>query len=329
MTFHLRKIVLFYNILQFALIFWEIVSVAIIYFLWIFLHRDACPGRSGGAENAVHFDRQSGGGSHSRACEAPPAREGSHRSEDWETSHERQGRDTVLQPRRRSSPLTVAVVHGQAVVEPPLHGGSPVPTGSGESRDPRLPDARAGSVGSTAQLLVHRMSGRRSEVSILVTFLLAQKVWLWGTWLVELTAWCRTADSLFISHLSVSDVHILDAGATAAVSIAPIPLEMEGKPLLTQVVRQPGGDPTKVNPNVATFAWNASRMSDRTDLTPTNVTDFAADIVLTLTAGFHVRDDVTEIAVSHVIRNSKANAKYFTDAIVWCGLLRTLSTLTF
>ena len=37
----------------------------------------------------------------------------------------------------------------------------------------------------------------------------------------------------------------------------------------------PGGDPTKVDPNVASFAWNASRMSGRSDLAPTNDTDFA------------------------------------------------------
>ena len=37
----------------------------------------------------------------------------------------------------------------------------------------------------------------------------------------------------------------------------------------------PGGDTTKVDPNVATFARNASRMSDLTDMAPTKGTDFA------------------------------------------------------
>ena len=63
----------------------------------------------------------------------------------------------------------------------------------------------------------------------------------------------------------------------------------------------PGGDPTKVNPNVATFAWNASRMSDLTDLAPTNDNVFA----LTSTACFRDHDDVTQIALTHVIQNPK------------------------
>ena len=37
----------------------------------------------------------------------------------------------------------------------------------------------------------------------------------------------------------------------------------------------PGGDPTKVDPNVATFAWNASQMSDRANVPPTYGTGFA------------------------------------------------------
>ena len=37
----------------------------------------------------------------------------------------------------------------------------------------------------------------------------------------------------------------------------------------------PGGDPTKVDPNVATFARNAHRMSDRANVPPTYGTGFA------------------------------------------------------
>ena len=35
---------------------------------------------------------------------------------------------------------------------------------------------------------------------------------------------------------------------------------------------KPGGDPTKIHPNVATYAWNTSRKSDLTDLAPINGT---------------------------------------------------------
>ena len=220
MTFHLRKIVLFYNILQFALIFWEIVQwQSFIFSEFFYTEMPALGGQVGLRMLFISI---------ARVAEVPtvgPARP------------PRPGKAAIglrtgnfpWAPRARYCVATPAPLLPFDCCSGARTGGcgastawgSPVPTGSGESRDPRLPDARAGSVGSTAQLLVHRMSGRRSEVSILVTFLLAQKVWLWGTWLVELTAWCRTADSLFISHLSVSDVHILDAGATAAVSIAP------------------------------------------------------------------------------------------------------------
>ena len=41
------------------------------------------------------------------------------------------------------------------------------------------------------------------------------------------------------------------------------------------VENPPGGDPIKVGPNVATFAWNASQMSDLANMAPTNGTDFA------------------------------------------------------
>ena len=50
-------------------------------------------------------------------------------------------------------------------------------------------------------------------------------------------------------------------------------------PRIALVAPSPGGDPTEVDPNVATFAWNASRMSDLTDMAPINGID---DIVLTL-----------------------------------------------
>ena len=36
-----------------------------------------------------------------------------------------------------------------------------------------------------------------------------------------------------------------------------------------------GGDPTEVDPNVATFARNASQMSDRANVPPTYGTGFA------------------------------------------------------
>ena len=57
-----------------------------------------------------------------------------------------------------------------------------------------------------------------------------------------------------------------------------------------------GGDPIKIDPSVATFAWNASRMSEHADLAPIN-------IVLTITACFCVHDDVTESAVTQLIQN--------------------------
>ena len=45
--------------------------------------------------------------------------------------------------------------------------------------------------------------------------------------------------------------------------------------LLLTLIRVPGGDPTKVDPNhVATFAWNASRMSDPANVPPTYGTGF-------------------------------------------------------
>ena len=40
-------------------------------------------------------------------------------------------------------------------------------------------------------------------------------------------------------------------------------------------VFDPGGDPNKVDPNVVTVALTSSRVSDHTDLTPTNRTDSA------------------------------------------------------
>ena len=44
---------------------------------------------------------------------------------------------------------------------------------------------------------------------------------------------------------------------------------------LTLVGQPPGGDPTEVDPNVTTFAWNASRMSDHANVPPTYGTGFA------------------------------------------------------
>ena len=38
---------------------------------------------------------------------------------------------------------------------------------------------------------------------------------------------------------------------------------------------RPGGEPTKIDPNVSTFAWNASRMSGCANVPPTYGIDFA------------------------------------------------------
>ena len=44
---------------------------------------------------------------------------------------------------------------------------------------------------------------------------------------------------------------------------------------LTLVGSPPGWDPTKVDTNITTFAWNASQMSDHSNVPPSYCTDFA------------------------------------------------------
>ena len=66
-----------------------------------------------------------------------------------------------------------------------------------------------------------------------------------------------------------------------------------------------GRDPTEVDPNVATFVWNASLLSDLTDLASTNGTDLcwlSADFKCL----FCKHDDVTRSPLTHVISNPKA-----------------------
>ena len=60
----------------------------------------------------------------------------------------------------------------------------------------------------------------------------------------------------------------------------------------------PVGDSIKVDPNVATFAWNASRMSHLTDLVPHWRHWLCTDIVLILTACFRYHDDVKGSALT-------------------------------
>ena len=71
---------------------------------------------------------------------------------------------------------------------------------------------------------------------------------------------------------------------------------------LIRYLERSGGDPTNVDPNAATFAWNASWMSVRANVPPTYGTGF----VLTLTACFRYHNDVTASALTQVIQNPKA-----------------------
>ena len=80
--------------------------------------------------------------------------------------------------------------------------------------------------------------------------------------------------------------------------------------------KAPGGDPTEVDPNVTTFAWNASRMSDLINLAPTNDTD----VVLTLfwlSLLVFVTMMTSQRALSPTwYKIRKQNTEYLTDTIV-------------
>ena len=78
----------------------------------------------------------------------------------------------------------------------------------------------------------------------------------------------------------------------------------------------PGGDPTKVDPNVATFAWNANRMSDRANVPPTYGTGFALAL-----CWLELLVCVTMMTSQRVLwptwyKIRKQNTEYFTDTIV-------------
>ena len=78
----------------------------------------------------------------------------------------------------------------------------------------------------------------------------------------------------------------------------------------------PDGDPIKVDLNVATFAWNASRMSDLTDLAPTNGTDLALALCWLSLLVFMTRMMSQRVLWSTWCKIRQQNTEYFTDTIV-------------
>ena len=77
-----------------------------------------------------------------------------------------------------------------------------------------------------------------------------------------------------------------------------------------------GGDPTKVDPNVTTFAWNASRMSDRANVPPTYGTGFSLALCWLELLVFVTMMTSQRVRWPTWYNIRKLNTEYFTDTIV-------------
>ena len=78
----------------------------------------------------------------------------------------------------------------------------------------------------------------------------------------------------------------------------------------------PGSDPTKVDPNVATFAWNASRMSDHANVPPTYGTGFALALCWLELLVFVTMMTSQRVLYPTWYKIGEQNTEYVTDTIV-------------
>ena len=78
-----------------------------------------------------------------------------------------------------------------------------------------------------------------------------------------LSHWLTSCLTLDRKRVQIAELLLLLASMVAGSEI------LRGTIVLIKPTGWLGGDPTKVDPNVATFAWNASRMSDRANVPPT------------------------------------------------------------